>query len=190
MCAAPGPDQSTLHGALCKGQGQPKGALRMPSWNHSGKTLLWKNDPQTAEDALKGMLILKIPVASLPIQPLLHFSFPFLFFSPSLFSSFLSFILFYFFSEITFTTSIGGCYILWSLQINLCARNFSQHFYVTLLYLTELNETEKGNISHLLEFYSLLLLIEICKLIYTNINCIILSFQKSIREVNWWFSSL
>lgn len=115
------------------------------------------------------------------------FFFSLLLFSP-LFSLLFYFI--FFFSEITFTTSIGGCYILWSLQINLCARNFSQHFYVTLLYLTELNETEKGNISHLLEFYSLLLLIEICKLIYTNINCIILSFQKSIREVNWWFSSL
>lgn len=63
-----------------------------------------------------------------------------LFSSPSLSPSFLSFN--FFFSEITFTTRVGGCYMLWPLQINFCARKFSQHFYATLIYLTELNETE------------------------------------------------
>lgn len=119
---------------------QLRGELRMPHRNDSGGTLLWKNDPQVAEDALNLPASSKIPVASLPIQPLLHFSFPFLFSSPSLFPYFLS--LKFFFSEITFTTRVGGCYMQWPQQINLCARNSSQHFYATLIYLTELNETE------------------------------------------------
>lgn len=98
-----------------------------------------ENDPQIAQDVLTRMLILEDSccISSHPATTASFIPFfPLLLFSP------LFYLLIFFFSEITFTTRVGGCYMLWPLQINFCARNLSQHFYTTLIYLTELNETE------------------------------------------------
>lgn len=109
----------------------------------------------------------KIPVASLPVQPLLHFSFPF--HSSSVSFSFPLLPVFYnLCSELTFTVRVDGCWGVNTENKSLCMEVslniFVQHSFISLNLMW-------------LKFSCLLLPIEIYKFIYTNIHCIFWVFK-------------